>query len=251
MVEALLLLLGALFLWLIAFFIRSRYQRLQIYRKNLRHLNNAPKFSPAALACYMRFSGRLVATEQYISPLFKQPCSFYWAAIVANWKTKQKKPGKGWDTHRKRIFHTASAPFLLLQDSTDRVVAVDIEAFLTAGIVQLNMEQAETTRCPQLASAQDEERYQDYALQEFILEQQDKLTVYGLLMPAKTAPFLTLIPTGVQEYVSFIYHSQHKADLQTLKRQIKTKLTIQISLIMLGLIIFFYVAYWLINLLFA
>jgi len=212
---------------------------VRIFLKNLavrrlcRHLQKAPTFSPELVDCYVRFQGGIITPDAHCLPYSQQPCAYYQTKLLASWKTKQKKPAKGEDTHEKLLYQNESVkqPVLSLVDARDRRVYVDLESFKNK---QLPTQQATLTQkeqpwqFPELANCTAPllPKYQTLRKVVHWYQRGQTAVVYGRLSTDATGR-LHLQPSAADEYPSFLVISDagHQAaeETQIVKKYLKQR----------------------------
>jgi hypothetical protein len=80
----------------------------------------------------VNFSGDVVYPDNELTPFGKQPCSYYQADVFAEFKTKQKAPDKGYETHRPKIFTASSDDKPLIVSNGQHNVQILLESAVPA-----------------------------------------------------------------------------------------------------------------------
>ncbi len=160
------------------------------------------EFSADKVDCYVCLIGRLAQEGASCRlPFSRSECVFYAASVIAEWQTKQKKPGKGMETHRKPIFTEYSSLEMALvgKEGGVHVRAND----LRKDWLLLRTKESSQTHCPTEARAQAASKYKTYQLTERFLLHGDTVVAQGRLALNNDGR-LFMKPTGRLEYPSFV-----------------------------------------------
>ncbi len=179
----------------------KQYVARSAYLARVRMAKKPDRFSSGKIDCYVRFNGKMAAENRAVLPHSGRECAFYLASIVAEWKTKKKKPAKGMETQLKPLCREQSADEFELVGKSDRV-HIKVEDF-TRSWLQLRKNEKSLTRCPEKAQGQDQAKYRKYHVTENFARSGDMLTAQGKLIQEADGR-LFIKPTGRLKFPSFV-----------------------------------------------
>ena len=174
-----------------------------MYCKQARMIQKPGPFGPDQLDTYVRFEGRLMNENLYKLPIYKKKCAFFDSKIFAEWETKKKKPDRGMETNRKKIFHDQPQFFSneLQLDSKNYQVYINAEDF-EKGLVLSKIENIQL-QCPVKAKEKYNKKYERYHLIEKYAEKGEYIIAQGKLALHPDGR-LFIKPANFREFPSFI-----------------------------------------------
>ncbi|MBT4838249.1 MAG: hypothetical protein HON94_12985 [Methylococcales bacterium] len=171
------------------------------------HLIEAPQFSSDLIGCYVCFSGYVESMNQFESSLVQQNCAYYTTQVVAYWKTKVKKPGKGMNSHKKTILTDRPDDDVMLMSDGGVAVHIDMKEFYQKR-VHLNIAESNSGgkvyQCPLFCASKSEKKFSHYTWFEQYLCSGDKVKIYGLLSLSENGA-LWLKPTMEATYATVLF----------------------------------------------
>ncbi|MCI5132451.1 MAG: hypothetical protein D3904_13285, partial [Candidatus Electrothrix sp. EH2] len=172
-----------------------------IFKRRTWMAENPARFNPDLIDCYVRFKGRVTEERTCHLPLSGSECVYYAAQVTVEYKVKQKKPAKGWETVRKPLLREQSADELELADKDCRVY-IKVEEF-TKSCLELRSKEKSQAHCPPAIKAQDNSKYKKYHITEQFLFHGDSVTAQGRLALNRDGR-LFIRPTRRLEFPSFL-----------------------------------------------
>lgn len=176
-------------------------KKIKPYKKRAWMSENPIVFSPDKIDCYVRFIGRIMTEQAQHLPLSGSECAFYIASVVAEWETKQKKPGSGMETQRKPLLREQSSEELLLE-SKEGLISITAADF-SANWLELRKWEKTQVNCPPQATDKAKSKYTTYRLLERYLQHGDKVAAQGRLTLHPDGR-LFIKPTGRLDFPSFV-----------------------------------------------
>jgi hypothetical protein len=183
---------------ILLFFAVLQFLNAPKYKKMYFMVTEPPEFDSDWIDCYVRVTGE-ISNENSILPINGKECTFYTSSVVAEWKTKMKKPGKGLMNHWKTLFYNRSPDDLKLKVNNQFVFIVP-EMFSHS--MTLNEIKKVQNECPAPIKMHENEKYKTYSVKECFLQKETTITAQGKLIQKKDGR-LFIQPTGILEYPSF------------------------------------------------
>ncbi|WP_420208916.1 hypothetical protein [Candidatus Electronema sp. JC] len=218
-------------------------KKIAVYKKRAWMADNPAPFSQDNIDCYVRFKGRVEEEKTLRLPLSGSECSFYTASVIAEWQTKQKKPGSGMETNRKEIFQERSADVLWMTDRNVRVHVYVDDFSKTRMAVRRN--EKSSSSCPREAQEKADSKYTTYHLVEQYISHGDRVIAQGRLALSKDGR-LFIKPTGRLEFPSFIAVQQQASQIiqdivdQADSRAWNRRIRVAALLVNAGLFVYFW-----------
>jgi len=156
-------------------------RRLIKIRKFYSRLRNAHSItSKVKVGDYVKFSGvlRLPAQE---SPCGKKSCGYWGIVIRALFKTKAKKPGKGWQKHRPIIYSAESNAMPILVSNNTQLVHLAMENPLRFMINLKSKKRSTLTPPIEEAKLLQKSKYKSYETTEYWLPFEPTLHIWGVV----------------------------------------------------------------------
>jgi hypothetical protein len=183
-----------------------QWRKIGPYKKRAWMSGNPAAFSPDMIDCYVRFTGKIATEKAHRLPFSGSECAFYMASAVAEWETKQKKPGSGMETQCKPLLREQSADELTLEGK-DGPVYITVEDF-SANWLELRRQEKSQGNCPPHVADKAKSKYAIYRLFEHYIQHGDKVAAQGRLSlnadgrlfikPAKRLEFPSFVAVATQ-----------------------------------------------------
>jgi hypothetical protein len=187
----------------------SVYRQRQSLKKIRQRLLNIPAFDSDLFDCYVKVSGHIKSDNAFRTPISNNHCAFYIVKVFALWESEKKKPAKGMESQKKRIFHKVM-PLTLLEVSKGKdIVHVDMSDFFDKADVLLHSKTVESKNCPTAYQSVAREKYQKYEVLESWCSHADQVVIYGKLVKTHEG-FLCIKPTELGTFPSFLCLQQYK-----------------------------------------
>jgi len=167
-----------LLLFILAALIKAFWGSKQI----LKQVKSAsPLNKNLSIGCYVKFTG-ILSFPQTNTPFHKISCAYWRLDIRGIFKTKKKKPSKGWDTHQPSIYNNSMhhQPILLHNDN----IVVHMEFHPRTHVMQDMLYKSTTQKqCPEnISPSICQSKYKQYKITESWYPVNKTLTVIGKLV---------------------------------------------------------------------
>jgi len=153
---------------------------------------------------YVTFSGT-VTLPATSTPFSNEPCSYWGIFVRAVFKTKQKKPGKGMQTHRPVIYKALSDKLPFLMSNDKQVVHVLLDNPLRFMVNMLSKKTTQESLTVEEAKPFIKPKYKSFAIDEFWLPENAVLHLWAVITDISNS--IITVSTGTDHKVpAMLYH---------------------------------------------
>jgi hypothetical protein len=186
-----------------------QFTDISVYEKRYLMIQNPAEFDINWIDCYVRVTGKVADTCHRL-PINGKECAFYTSSVIANWKTKMKKPGKGILNQRKPLLTDKSSDSLEVKVGNHSVYIIP-NAFNPS----MNLDEIKKYQdvCPEQIQINEDEKYKKtYAITERFVSREEVITAQGKLVQRDDGR-LFIQPSDMVEYPSFaLIHKKNNVE---------------------------------------
>ena len=194
---------------LIYFWIRGLLRTWQLQRFYRKLKKAVPISANSRKGDYISFSGVLTLPAMK-TPVSKQSCSYWGLLVRAVFKTKQKKPGKGMQTHRPVIYKAESDSLPLLLSNAKQIVHVLIDNPLHFMVNMGSKKTKNSILPPKEAKPFIKPKYKSYEVDEYWLPEKAVLHLWAVVTDVNKNCFS--VSSGTNPKVpTLLYHGSKKS----------------------------------------
>lgn len=200
--------------------------RIWQLQKFYRHLKQAKPLSTSSQkGDYITFSG--ILTLPPTTTLFSnKPCNYWGMFVRAVFKTKQKKPGKGMQTHRPVIYRDSSDKLPFLMSNHKQIVHVLLDNPLHFMVNMLSKKTIQKTLTIEEAKPFIKPKYKSFEIDEFWLSENSVLHLWAVITDISNS--VITVSTGTDHKIPTMLYQGKK---QSIFNKIKFRFIILLILI--------------------